>query len=127
MNTAITTSRENRIRASIGYLHIDDAGTGGIPVVFAHSFGGTLHNWAAQLEHLRVNRRAIAFDLRGHGLSDAPSDNNYDVALLAEDIATIADSLELEKFMLGGHSMGGSAVIAYAGLHPEKVAGLMMV
>ena len=39
-----------------------------------------------QLDHLRKERRAAAFDLRGHGLSDLPSDGDYWVETLAEDI-----------------------------------------
>ncbi len=38
----------------------------------------------------------------------------------------MADSLKLDKFILAGHSMGGSAAIAYAGRHPGKIAGLLL-
>ena len=34
-----------------------------------------------QLEHLRKERRAIAFDLRGHGQSDPPLDGDYAIAV----------------------------------------------
>jgi pimeloyl-ACP methyl ester carboxylesterase len=64
---------------NMGYIHIDDGGKGGLPVVFAHSFGGNTRQWAAQLDHLRKSRRAIAYDLRGHGRSDAPANHDYDV------------------------------------------------
>jgi pimeloyl-ACP methyl ester carboxylesterase len=52
-----------------GSLHVDDGGSGGIPVVFVHSFAGSTEHWSAQLAHLRKTRRAVALDLHGHGQS----------------------------------------------------------
>jgi hypothetical protein len=42
--------------------------------------------WRAQLEHLRVNRRVVAFDRRGHGASDRARDGVYRIEALAEDL-----------------------------------------
>ena len=106
---------------------MDDGGRGGVPVVFVHSFGGTLSHWSAQLEHVRPHRRAIAFDLRGHGRSQAPRDLDYAVDSLAEDIGVVADALALPRFVLVGHSLGGAAAVAFACNHPERVAGLVLV
>ena len=108
-------------------LHIDDGGRGGIPVVFMHAFAGSSAQWRAQLEHLRKTRRAIAFDFRGHGKSAAPSDGDYSVKAFAQDLAAVVDSLELDRFVLVGHSLGGSAAAEYAGEHPERVAGIVLV
>lgn len=111
-----------------GMLQVDDGGTGGIPVVFAHSFAGSSRHWVAQLAHLRPTRRAIAFDLRGHGGSAAPTDtSDYAVDSLATDIGAVLDGLGLQRVVLVGHSMGGSAAVAYAGAHPDRVAGLVLV
>ena len=109
-----------------GDLHVDDGGEGGVPVVFIHSFAGDISHWAAQLEHLRKTRRAVAIDARGHGKSDAPKDGDYLVDSQANDIAAVADALKLERFVLVGHSMGGSSAIAYASAHPDRVAGLVL-
>lgn len=40
-------------------LHVDDAGSGRLPVVFVHSFAGSSSHWKAQLAHLRTQRREI--------------------------------------------------------------------
>ena len=122
-----TTGRKS-IEGPAGTLFIDDGGPAtGTPVVLVHSFGGSSTNWKAQLDHLRKSRRAIAFDLRGHGQSASPSDSNYYVQSLARDIAAVVDSLDLDRFVLVGHSMGGSAAIEYAMRNPERVAGLLLV
>jgi pimeloyl-ACP methyl ester carboxylesterase len=111
-----------------GGLFIDDGGDGGMPVVFVHSAGGSTEHWAAQLAHLRAGgRRAIALDLRGHGRSNPPADGDYSIAAMAGDVIAVADHLELARFALVGHSMGGAVATATAGLHPERIAGLLLL
>ncbi len=110
-----------------GRLNVSDGGSGGLPVVFAHSFAGSAAHWSAQLAHLRASRRAVALDLRGHGESQPPATAQYSVDALASDIAAVVDALGLRRFVLVGHSMGGAAAIAYAGAHPDRVAGLVLV
>jgi len=126
MDSVAIEKHIERIKGPAGSLYINDGGTGGITVLFTHSFGGDNQHWKNQLEHLRKTRRAIAFDFRGHGKSDAPVDNDYSAEAMAQDIAAVADSLELDRFILVGHSMGGSAAIIYAGTHPERLAGLIL-
>lgn len=115
-----------QIQGPTGVLHVDDGGTGGIPVVFVHSFAGSTSHWRAQLAHLRTSRRAIALDLRAHGASAAPANGDYSVIGFSGDIAALADSLHLPRFILVGHSLGGAAALLYAGSHPDRVAGLVL-
>lgn len=126
---ALTTSCAHNaaVQGPAGRLHVNDGGSGGLPVVFVHSFAGSSAHWSNQLAHLRRTRRAVALDLRGHGQSAAPDSNAYAVDALASDIAAVVDGLRLERFVLVGHSMGGAASIAYAGAHPDRVAGLVLV
>ena len=114
------------ITGPAGEIFVDDGGSGGLPVLFVHSFAGDARHWRAQLKHVRLRRRAIAMELRGHGHSQAPASGDYRVPALAEDIAAVADSLKLQRFVLVGHSMGGAAAAAYAGKHPERLAGLVL-
>jgi pimeloyl-ACP methyl ester carboxylesterase len=108
-------------------LAIDDGGKDELAVVLVHSLAGTAEQWTEQLRHLRRSRRAVAFDFRGHGRSDAPKNGDYTIAGMAADIATAVDSLGLDRFVLVGHSMGGGAALVYAGMHPERVPGLMLI
>jgi pimeloyl-ACP methyl ester carboxylesterase len=108
-------------------LAVDDGGHGGLPVVFAHSLAGNISHWQAQLDHLRPQRRAIAFDFRGHGRSDPARSRDYSVDGMAADIGAVVDVLDLQRFVLVGHSMGGGVALAYAGVHPQRVAGLFLV
>jgi pimeloyl-ACP methyl ester carboxylesterase len=115
------------VRGPVGRLFIDDGGEGGLPVLFVHSYAGSSSHWQAQLAALRKERRAIAMDMRGHGQSAASVTDDYRIEQLARDIAAVADRLHLPRFVLVGHSMGGSAAAAYAGEHPDRLAGLVLV
>jgi pimeloyl-ACP methyl ester carboxylesterase len=117
------------VNGAAGRLRASDAGneSGLTPVVFVHSLAGNRSQWAAQLTHLRERRRAVAIDLRGHGDSDPASDGDYSLDAMAQDVAAVVDQLEIQRFILAGHSMGGGVIAKYAGRHPDRVAGLMFV
>lgn len=121
------TMSQARVPGPAGALAVDDGGLGGLPVVFVHSVAGNSSHWDAQLQHLRPRRRAVALDLRGHGRSEAPRNDDYRIAAMAGDIGAVVDSLGLEKFALVGHSLGGGVALVYAGAHPDRVAGLLLV
>lgn len=110
-----------------GLLAVDDGGRGGLPVVFAHSTAGSSAHWAHQLTHLRPTRRAVAFDLRGHGRSESPSDDDYSISSMAADVHAVVDALRIPRFVLVGHSLGGGVALTYAGAHPDRIAGLLLL
>ncbi|HEV2851411.1 MAG TPA: alpha/beta fold hydrolase [Thermoanaerobaculia bacterium] len=119
------------IAGPAGNLYVRDGGEDehpdALPVLFLHSLAGNGGQWALQLDHLRRHRRAVALDLRGHGESDPAEDGDYSIAGLAGDVAAAADQLGLRRFILAGHSLGGLVAVEYAGRHPERVAGLLLV
>lgn len=106
-------------------LQVDDGGprAGPAPVVLNHGLGADLEVWSAQLKHLRKTRRAIAYDMRGHGRS--PKAERYTIDDLVGDLDELATKLRLPKLWLVGHSLSGLVVSGYAGAHPEKLAGVV--
>ena len=108
-----------------GALRVDDGGSGGLPVVFVHGNGGNHTQWQAQLAHLRASRRAVAIDLHGMGGSAPAADGDYSVQSFADDVQAVVGALGIKRFVLVGHSYGGYVVAAYAGRHPERLAGLV--
>jgi pimeloyl-ACP methyl ester carboxylesterase len=118
------------IAGPAGNLYIRDGGVmdgGALPVLFIHSLAGNGGQWSLQLDHLRRRRRAVALDLRGHGESDPAENDDYSIPGLAGDVEATADQLGLRRFVLAGHSLGALVAIEYAGRHPERVAGLLLV
>lgn len=96
-------------------------------IVFIHGFAGCAETWEYQINHFALEYRVIVPDLRGHGQSDAPF-TQYTMPELVSDINAIADALNLpEKFILVGHSFGGSVCIEYAAAHPERLEKLVLI
>ncbi len=115
------------IKGPAGDLCAYAAGSGGVPVVFVHSLGGEWQQWLDQIYHLAENRQVVAFDMRGHGKSVDGATLKYDHAAMVADLAAVVDYFKLERFVLVGHSFGGSVCAAYAGAHPEQLAGILFV
>jgi len=96
-------------------------------LVFVHGYAGCAETWEYQLNHFARDCRVVAPDLRGHGQSDAPF-TEYTMPELVDDLQTIAENLKLpERFVLIGHSFGGSICVEYANAHPERLEKLVLV
>lgn len=96
-------------------------------LLFVHGYAGVAETWEHQLNHFMRDYRVVAPDLRGHGQSDAPF-TRYDMAELVDDIDNIAETLELpERFVLVGHSFGGSICVEYALARPERLEKLVLL
>ncbi len=96
-------------------------------IVFVHGYAGCAETWEHQIKHFSRAYRVIVPDLRGHGQSDAPL-SSYTMPELVADIDTIAEQLELPpKFILVGHSFGGSICVEYANARPERLEKLILI
>lgn len=107
-------------------LHAEESGTGDLALVFLHYWGGSARTWAPLMAALKADLRAIALDARGWGQSDRPADG-YDIATMADDVASAIDALGLERYVLIGHSMGGKVAQLLASRRPSGLCGLVLV
>lgn len=127
VGTPAASEAVRMIEGTAGKLRVEDQGSGGVPVVLVHGLGGNLDVWWPQIEHLKASRRVIAFDQRGHGGSEPPRDGVYAIGPMADDVDAVVRALGISRFVLVGHSFGGTVLSSYAGKHPEKLAGLVYV
>ncbi len=95
-------------------------------LVFAHGFTLDRRLWQGQLEYFKSDYYSVAFDSRGHGLSDAP-ETGYSRDHRETDLKALVDELKLEKFHLVGLSMGGATAIGFALDYPERLESLTLV
>ncbi|MBP1851340.1 alpha/beta hydrolase [Rhizobium halophytocola] len=81
--------------------------------------------WGGSFAAISQYRTFVRYDERGCGLSDWDvKDLSFDA--FVEDLETVADKLELERFPLLGISQGAAVSIEYAVRHPERVSGLIL-
>ncbi len=107
-------------------LYSESRGSGGLPTLFAHSFAGDCSHWTATLDHLKPQRRVVAFDFSGHGRSPGAL-GAYSIQELAKDIGAVAETQQIDAFVLVGHSMGAAVAAEYAGSHASRVKALVLV
>jgi pimeloyl-ACP methyl ester carboxylesterase len=106
-------------------LAYDDDGRGD-PLVCLHAVAHGAGDFEALRARMRGTQRVIALDWPGHGNSgddsEPPTADRY-AALLARFL----DALGVERAVVLGNSIGGSAAIRFAAQNPERVGGLVLV
>src|ERR1700674_4625200 len=92
------------------------------PVLLIHGFGCSVFVFRRNMPALAdAGFRAIAVDLKGHGLSDKPlASDEYTIDSLVEHLRDILDALELDRPALVGHSLGGSLIYHFASRYPGR-------
>jgi non-heme chloroperoxidase len=100
-------------------IYYNDWGTGQ-PVVFSHGWPLSSDAFEDQMFFLASRGyRCIAADRRGHGRSSQPWNGN-DLDTYADDLAELAELLDLKDAVHIGHSTGGGEVARYIGRHGTK-------
>jgi pimeloyl-ACP methyl ester carboxylesterase len=96
----------------------------GRPLILLH--GGLMsgETFGPVLPLLAERHQVIAVDLQGHGRT-ADIERPIDVRLMADDIGTLIDHLELDKADLVGYSLGGGVALLTAAKYPAKVGRLV--
>jgi pimeloyl-ACP methyl ester carboxylesterase len=98
----------------------------GSVLILCTRFRGTLDSWdPAFLDALAKRFCVITFDYCGTGQSTGEA--SYDPKSLAHDVIALADGLGIEKFVLGGWSLGGHAAQIVATVWPERVTQVILL
>jgi pimeloyl-ACP methyl ester carboxylesterase len=97
----------------------------GQPIVLLHGYTDNSRSWSLLAPHLE-GRRLIAFDLRGHGDSDAPA-CCYGLDRLAADVDGLMEALDIETADVVGHSLGSMTAATLAAFYPARVDELVLI
>jgi non-heme chloroperoxidase len=128
-----TTAHEQRTGATTittedgTQIYYKDWGSGQ-PVVFSHGWPLNADAWEDQMVFLGLHGyRCIAHDRRGHGRSSQPWQGN-DMDTYADDLAELAEALDLHDAIHVGHSTGGGEVARYISRHgSDRVAKAVLI
>ena len=109
-------------------MHYRETGPADAPtVLLIHGFGASTHTWAGWTQGLSDRYRVISLDLPGHGLTEAPEDYAPSMEGFAANVQEFVEAKGLNRFVIGGSSMGGHVSASYALAYPDRVAGLVLV
>ena len=103
------------------------SGGSGETLLLLHGFAANKDNWTRVASYLTPHFRVIAPDLPGFGESSRDAQARYAVADQVERLHAFARALGLDRFHLGGNSMGGWIAGAYAAGYPHQVQSLWLL
>ncbi len=115
------------INIGSGRLHLYEQGAGSPTVVLESGIASTSLAWALVQPEISQFTRVASYDRAGLGWSSScHTPRNVDV-MVSELASLLAAAALSPPYILVGHSFGGLLVRAYAHLHPQQVAGLVLV
>ena len=97
-------------------------------MLLTHGYSATSQMWAGQVEAFSKDHKLVTWDMRGHGQSDYPADQDaYSEAHTVADMAAILDAVGADKAIIGGLSLGGYMSLAFNLVHPDRTAALLII
>jgi pimeloyl-ACP methyl ester carboxylesterase len=124
---ASPASRYMELPGGLRVHYRDEGPRDGPALVLLHGYSASLHAWEPWVRTLSDDYRVITLDLPGHGLTRT----RQPYAAGREGYEAIVDQLTtrlgVQRFTLGGNSMGGGVAWRYALAHPDRIEGLVLV
>jgi pimeloyl-ACP methyl ester carboxylesterase len=109
-------------------VHWRDEGCRDCPaIILLHGSNASLHTFEPMVRELAGEYRIITFDQPGHGLTGPHPRDDYSAAGMFEALNAVANAARLDRFYLGGNSMGGWVAWRYALAYPDRVEGLILI
>jgi pimeloyl-ACP methyl ester carboxylesterase len=98
----------------------------GQPLVLVHGAFVDCHMWMPQIEHFAQRFQVVCYDLRGHGQTGETPETKYSIDLFADDLKTLLNSLELERVILCGLSLGGMIAQSFSVRYTDRLNALIL-
>jgi pimeloyl-ACP methyl ester carboxylesterase len=117
------------IEANGQQVHLRDEGPHDDPepIVLLHGTSSSLYTWDGWTRALRDTRRVIRFDLPGFGLTGPDRQDDYSIATYVLFVRAMMDKLGVQRFVIGGNSLGGQIAWSTAIAMPDRVTRLILV
>ncbi len=97
--------------------------------ILLHGFPEGAESWSRQVAALaKAGHLAVAPDLRGYGLTDAPDGkDSYAIANLVDDVVGLVKGFGRESAHVAGHDWGAIVAWFFAAQHPEMTKTLTVL
>jgi pimeloyl-ACP methyl ester carboxylesterase len=121
------TASQHMVQANgLRFRAMVDGPSDGEMFILLHGFPEGAESWSRQVEALAAaGFLAVAPDLRGYGLSEAPADlASYTIDHLAEDVRFIITAFGRSAAHVAGHDWGAMVAWFFAGRYPEMTKTL---
>lgn len=116
------------IKANIWTIALNKQSTK-TPLLLLHGFGAGVGFWCLNLDRLAAGRPVYAIDILGFGRSSRPDFSNDGLQAeqeIVESIEMWRKEVNLDEFILLGHSMGGYLATSYTISHPDRIKHLIL-
>lgn len=121
------TASQHMVQANgLRFRAMVDGPSDGEMFILLHGFPEGAESWSRQVDALAAaGFLAVAPDLRGYGLTDAPADlASYTIDHLAEDVRFIITAFGRPAAHVAGHDWGAMVAWFFAGRYPEMTKTL---
>jgi len=99
----------------------------GYALVSIHGLPGSVRDFRWLGSCIEGPLRFVRIDMPGFGTTDAANIRDSSIPSRAEFILRVLDSLDIEQFVILGHSMGGPVAMELAAKHSDRVRGLVLL
>jgi pimeloyl-ACP methyl ester carboxylesterase len=121
------TASQHMVRANgLRFRAMVDGPPDGQMAILLHGFPEGAESWSKQVDALaKAGALAVAPDLRGYGLSDAPEPvEQYAIGHLVDDVEGIIKAFGRSDAHVAGHDWGAIVAWFFASRHPEMTKTL---
>ena len=102
------------------------AGNDEPPLVLLHGVGDSAFDWSWVIPTLGTKHRVIAPDFPGSGDSAKPK-REYSLEFLTQFLGDFLNTLQIQRAVILGNSLGGLIALRFALSNPQQVAALVLV
>jgi pimeloyl-ACP methyl ester carboxylesterase len=107
--------------------YLEGGPASGEALLLLHGFSGDKDNWPMYARYLRKGYRVIIPDLPGFGDNARDPNGDYRMDAQARWLLAFADAMRIDRFHVGGNSMGGFIALKFALKYADRILSLALL